>query len=182
MNNTYYAVNFSGGQWSNDSGESAYYCGVYSSLKLAKQFLQKEMIRELMDSDGQFNDEGEEIDLSKLSFKKLKEHYDDIMEASYEIKAHKIPECNDAVYALDYRPTGNLLGLFLSPEEASKVSVKFIKPSFHKLMDDVFITKFKLNAPFFHLDWDNDCKLTCPNEAHESYSLIDATDSTLRTL
>ncbi len=83
---SFYSVNFSGGTWSNDSGESPYYCGVYSSLDQAQHFTRLAMIDELVSCDCDCDpDNGHELNLQDMKFPELEAYYEDRMDCAYEI-------------------------------------------------------------------------------------------------
>lgn len=179
-----YAVNFSGGTWSNDSGESPYYCGAYSSMEKAEEYTRRAMIEELLCACGAEeyeDDNGETIDLKTIPFEELQNIYAE-MDCSYLIKESEAGPA-EIVYALDYRPNGyrhGSLGIFNSIDDAKNKALEMMiqelksdgvlgnktlsddetRSLFKKRigLDDntIFITELKMDSEFFHLVWNGD--------------------------
>lgn len=187
----YYAVNFSGGDWSNDSSEAPYYCGVYSSLDKAKNFTIKAMKEEFSNCDC-LNEDGDEIDCSNFSYKEMVKLYGSNMDCDYIIKKYEAP-LSPILYTLDYRPQGmdhGSLGIFDSVELAKVAAINTMKKEIsEKKLDDeslknkfndeiglyndtFFITEMKVDYDFFHLDWDHNYNIIASHKLYDWYTVI----------
>jgi len=154
------------------------------------------MLDELEVCDALYDDDGNALDVSKYSFKKLAKLYDSVVDASYLIEKFEAPE-QETLHLLDYRPSGmehGCLGAFSTIELAKKAAIlamrkelrskvelddKLVMEKFKKKVrlhsHTFFITEMKVDSNFHHLTWigeDGEETIQAPHQKFDWYTVI----------